>query len=107
MSRPVEIPDKLFFTIREAARICGVKPHVLRYWENEFPEVINPTKSDSGQRVYRKSDIEQILRVRKFLKEDGFTIVGAKRQLKRPVIPPDKEVLHELLQEVRQIQKLL
>ncbi|UCD71503.1 MAG: MerR family transcriptional regulator [Syntrophobacterales bacterium] len=75
------IPDKLYYKIGEVSKITGVKPHVLRYWESEFKE-IKPYKSQSLQRLYRKRDIELILRIKKLLYEDLFTISGAKRNIK-------------------------
>ena len=80
------IPDKLYYKIGEVSKITGVKPHVLRYWESEFRE-IKPYKSQSLQRLYRKRDIELILRIKKLLYEDLFTISGAKRKVKDS---PDK-----------------
>jgi len=106
MSIKQEIPDKLFFTIREVARLCEVKPHVLRYWEKEFPE-IRPAKSASGQRVYRQNDIRKIMQVKTLLYDEGYTIAGAKKQLKHPLIPPDKRILNSLLQDIKQIDKML
>jgi DNA-binding transcriptional MerR regulator len=75
------IPDKLYYKIGEVSKITGVKPHVLRYWESEFRE-IKPYKSQSLQRLYRKRDIELVLRIKKLLYEDLFTIPGAKRKIK-------------------------
>ena len=74
------LPSKLFFRIGEVARIVGVEPHVLRYWEREFRS-IRPTKSAKGQRVYSRKDVENLLRVRDLLYRDGFTIAGAKKRL--------------------------
>ena len=76
------IPDKLFFKIGEVSELAGTKPHVLRYWEKEFP-VLKPTKSDTGQRVYRKKDVELIMEIRRLLYDENFTISGAKKQFKR------------------------
>lgn len=73
-------PDKIFFGIGEVSKITGVEPYVLRYWESEF-EVLQPEKSDTGQRRYRKKDIELILRIKNLLYEEGYTIAGAKRRL--------------------------
>jgi DNA-binding transcriptional MerR regulator len=73
----VEMPDKLFFRIGEAAQIVGVEPHVLRYWESEFR--MRPQRSASGQRMYRRKDIARFLRIRKLLHEEGFTIAGARK----------------------------
>ena len=76
------IPDKLFFKIGEVYKLAATKPHVLRYWEKEFP-VLKPTKSDTGQRVYRKKDVELIMEIRRLLYDENFTISGAKKQFKR------------------------
>ncbi len=75
----VEMPDKLFFRIGEAAQIVGVEPHVLRYWESEFK--MRPQRSSSGQRMYRRKDIARFLRIRKLLHDEGFTIAGARKVL--------------------------
>jgi len=75
------IPDKLYFKIGEVSQITGVKPYVLRYWESEF-KLVSPGKSKSNQRLYRRKDIENILRIKKLLYEDRFTIAGAKKTLK-------------------------
>ncbi len=74
------VPTKLYYKIREVCEIVGVEAHVLRFWETEFP-MLSPPKSKSGQRTYRPKDIELLLRIRKLLYEDGFTIAGARRQL--------------------------
>jgi len=75
----MNVPDKLFFRIGEAADLVGVEPHVLRYWETEFK--IRPQRSDSGQRLYRRNDIGRFLRIRKLLHDEGFTIAGARKAL--------------------------
>jgi len=75
----MEIPDKIFFKIGEVSDIAGVKPYVLRYWETEFSIV--PQKSKSGQRLYRRKDIERILLIKRLLYQEGFTIVGARKYL--------------------------
>jgi DNA-binding transcriptional MerR regulator len=74
------IPDKLFFKIGEVCEIVGVQAHVLRYWETEFP-MLQPQKNRSGQRTYRRRDVEMALRIKELLYEEGFTIAGAKRKL--------------------------
>ncbi len=76
-----EIPDKLYFKIGEVARICGVEPYVLRYWETEFREIV-PVKSRTNQRLYRRKDIETVLAIKQLLHQDGFTIDGARRKIK-------------------------
>lgn len=90
-----EIPDKLFFKIGEVCDIVGVQAHVLRYWETEFP-MLQPQKNRSGQRTYRRKDVEMALRIKELLYEEGFTIAGAKRKLstdargvsKLKIVPP-------------------
>jgi DNA-binding transcriptional MerR regulator len=75
------VPKKLYYKIREVCEIVGVEAHVLRFWETEFP-ALSPPKSKSGQRTYRPQDIELLLRIRKLLYEEGFTIAGARKQLR-------------------------
>jgi DNA-binding transcriptional MerR regulator len=76
----VEIPDKIFFTIGEVSKITGLKAHVIRYWETEFP-TLKPQKRSDGRRVYRHQDVELILRIKDLLYRDKFTIAGARRRL--------------------------
>jgi len=78
--RDVVIPDKLYFRIGEVARLCGVEAYVLRFWESEFPQ-LRPNKSGTGQRLYRKRDVEMAMRVRRLLHEEGYTIPGARQVL--------------------------
>ena len=75
---PPEIPDKLYFRIGEVARLAGVNPSVLRYWESEFP-IIDPKKSGSNHRLYRRKDVEHILEIKRLLYEKRFTIQGARQ----------------------------
>jgi DNA-binding transcriptional MerR regulator len=74
------VPKKLYYKIREVCEILKVEAHVLRFWETEFPSLA-PPKSKSGQRTYRPKDIELLLRIRKLLYEEGYTIAGARKQL--------------------------
>ena len=74
------IPEKLFFRIGEVCELIKVQPHVLRYWETEFP-MLAPQKNRAGQRVYRRKDVEMVLRIRDLLYEEKFTIAGAKKKL--------------------------
>lgn len=74
------LPGKLYFRIGEASRILGVPPHVLRYWETEFPSVA-PKKSPGGQRMYRRKDLELLLLIKHLLYERKFTIAGARQWL--------------------------
>lgn len=81
-----EIPDKLYFKIGEVSEILGVEPYVLRYWEGEFPQ-LSPKKSGTGHRLYRRKDVELLLRIKHLLYEKRFTIEGA-RQTLRGATPP-------------------
>lgn len=93
-----EIPDKRYFKIGEVAELTGVKPHVLRYWETEFPS-FRLTKSRTQQRLYRRQDIELVLRLKHLLYEQGFTIAGARKVLRGRVqesAPPQEPVQIEL-----------
>ena|SRR5688572_15760456 len=74
------IPDKLFFKIGEVCDLVEVQPHVLRYWESEFP-MLAPQKNRAGQRTYRRRDVELVMRIKQLLYEEGFTIAGAKKKL--------------------------
>jgi DNA-binding transcriptional MerR regulator len=76
-----DIPDKLYFRIGEVARLCEVPAYVLRFWESEFPQ-LRPNKGGTGQRLYRRRDVEMALRVKSLLKEEGYTIPGARAVLK-------------------------
>jgi DNA-binding transcriptional MerR regulator len=84
----VFIPDKLYFRIGEVAGLCHLPAYVLRFWESEFPQ-LKPVKSSSGQRMYRRRDVESVLRIKQLLYEQGFTISGARQQL-RAEAKPDK-----------------
>ena len=77
----VLIPDKLYFRIGEVATLCRLPAYVLRFWESEFPQ-LKPVKSSTGQRMYRKRDVESVLRIKQLLYEQGFTISGARQQLR-------------------------
>lgn len=73
--------ERLYYRIGEVSRITGLKTHVLRYWESEF-RIIRPHKVGSLQRLYRKRDLEVILKIKKLLYEEGFTIAGAKKKIR-------------------------
>lgn len=79
-SREVLIPDKLYFRIGDVAKLCGVETYVLRFWETEFPQ-LRPNKSGTGQRLYRKREVELAMRIRRLLHEEGYTIAGARQLL--------------------------
>jgi DNA-binding transcriptional MerR regulator len=76
----VAIPEKLFFKIGEVCELAGVQAHVLRYWETEFP-MLAPQKNRSGQRTYRRRDVEMALRIKQLLYDEQYTIAGAKKKL--------------------------
>ena len=82
----VIIPDKLYFRIGEVADLCALPAYVLRFWETEFPQ-LKPVKGSTGQRMYRKRDVESVVRIKKLLYEDGFTIPGARAQLREEMKP--------------------
>src|SRR6184192_1406427 len=77
----VLIPEKLYFRIGEVARLCHLPAYVLRFWESEFPQ-LKPVKSSTGQRMYRRRDVSDVLKIRQLLYEEGFTIAGARQQLR-------------------------
>lgn len=75
------IPGKRYFTIGEVSELCAVKPHVLRYWEQEFPQ-LKPVKRRGNRRYYQRQDVMMIRQIRALLYEQGFTIGGARQQMK-------------------------
>lgn len=83
-SDEILIPDKLYFRIGEVATLCRLPAYVLRFWESEFPQ-LKPVKSSTGQRMYRKRDVESVLRIKQLLYEQGFTISGARQQLRAEI----------------------
>src|SRR6202162_1702627 len=85
-SAEVIIPDKLYFRIGEVARLCRLPAYVLRFWESEFSQ-LKPVKSSTGQRMYRRRDVESVLHIKQLLYEQGFTIVGARQQLRSETKP--------------------
>ena len=80
LASPADIPNKLYFKIGEVARLTGVKPYVLRYWETEFTG-LGPKKSGTNQRQYRRKDVELVLEIKRLLYEKRFTIEGARKHL--------------------------
>src|SRR5713226_1022989 len=80
LAPPEEIPDKLYFRIGEVARLAGIKPYVLRFWETEFSG-LGPKKSGTGHRLYRRKDVELVLEIKRLLYEKRFTIEGARKFL--------------------------
>jgi DNA-binding transcriptional MerR regulator len=109
----MDFPDKLYYRIGEVSKIAGVPAYVLRFWESEF-SVIRPGRSASGQRVYRKKDVELIIKVKELLYDKKFTIEGARKHLK--LKPSDKHdkmdtpcsiSLEEILTELRNIRDII
>lgn len=127
---PAEIPRKRYFAIGEVSEICGIKPHVLRYWEQEFPQ-LKPIKRRGNRRYYQFDDVEMVRRIRSLLYEQGFTIGGARQRLREAraerieaanpmlngaapsnpvkVLPPSapsrKEKLHDIRTELEDLLK--
>jgi DNA-binding transcriptional MerR regulator len=94
-----ELPNKLYFRIGEVAKIVGVKPYVLRYWETEF-SILKPGKTPSRHRLYRRHDVEMLLEIKMLLYEEGFTIAGAKKKLKETENGEEKAEEREILPAV-------
>jgi DNA-binding transcriptional MerR regulator len=105
-----ELPDKLYFKVGEVSAIVGVPAYVLRFWESEFKK-ISPKRTSSGQRLYRKKDVELILWIKHLLYEKKFTIEGAKQRLKaKPAGESEKppaDILQEIHTELQKIRDLL
>ena len=96
-----DIPDKLYFKIGEVAEIVGVETYVLRFWETEFP-ALAPKKTDSGHRLYRRRDVETVVRIKELLYDKGFTIAGARKRLSGRNSDPDvQDTAAEKLSKVR------
>jgi len=76
-----QLPDKLYFKIGEVSALTGVEPYILRYWESEF-KLIKPYRTKTNQRLYRKKDVEAIIKIKNMLYEQKFTIAGAKKKIK-------------------------
>ena len=76
------IPDRLYFKIGDVARICGVETYVLRFWETQFPQ-LKPNKSGTGQRLYRRNDVELALKIKHLVHTEGYTLLGAKQALEQ------------------------
>lgn len=77
---PPVIPDRLYFKIGDVARLCGVEPYVLRFWETQFPQ-LKPNKSGTGQRLYRRREVEMALEIKRLVHGEGYTISGARHAL--------------------------
>ena len=105
---PSELPDKLYFKIGEVSNLAGIPTYVLRFWESEFKQ-INPRRTQSGQRQYKRSDVELILKIKHLLYNRKFTIQGAKSHLLAATKAPESPAaaFAEIHSELKRIQKLL
>jgi len=100
-------PSKLFYRIGEVSRLTGLEPYVLRYWETEFPQ-IRPDKGRSGQRLYKKKDLDVILQIKQLLYKDGYTIAGARKKLNgRDEESATETVIENAKKELREILEIL
>lgn len=114
----ITIPDKLYFKIGEVAKMADVPTHVLRYWESEFTG-INPKRANSKQRLYKRQDVELILKIKTLLHQEGYTIAGARKLLEsgqtpseavtntKPVSIKASSTLQTIKQELKELQHLL
>lgn len=101
------IPGKRYFTIGEVSELCQLKPHVLRYWEQEFPQ-LNPVKRRGNRRYYQRQDVLLIRQIRGLLYEQGFTIVGARQRLSGDDARDDSNQSRQLLRQViAELEELL
>jgi DNA-binding transcriptional MerR regulator len=94
------IPGKRYFTIGEVSELCGVKPHVLRYWEQEFPQ-LKPAKRRGNRRYYQRHDVLMVRQIRNLLYDQGFTIGGARLQLSGEGAKQDLNQTHQILRQMR------
>ncbi|MGD9164074.1 MAG: MerR family transcriptional regulator [Chromatiales bacterium] len=94
------IPGKRYFTIGEVSELCQVKPHVLRYWEQEFPQ-LKPVKRRGNRRYYQRHDVLMIRQIRSLLYEQGFTIGGARQQLSSENAKEDLQQSQQIIKQLR------
>lgn len=104
------IPGKRYFTIGEVSELCGVKPHVLRYWEQEFPQ-LKPVKRRGNRRYYQRQDVLMIRQIRSLLYEQGFTIGGARQKMSgedaREDVTQSQQIIHQLRVELEDVLQAL
>ena len=105
-----QIPSKRYFTIGEVSELCAVKPHVLRYWEQEFPQ-LKPLKRRGNRRYYQRQDVILIRQIRSLLYEHGFTIGGARQRLSGDEAKEDsnqsQQIIRQLCAELEKVRGLL
>ncbi len=104
------IPAKRYFAIGEVSELCGVKPHVLRYWEQEFPN-LKPVKRRGNRRYYQRHDVLMIRQIRSLLYEQGFTISGARQRLEgtqaRMEVSITSQIVHQMRVELEEVLQIL
>ncbi len=104
------IPGKRYFTIGEVSELCAVKPHVLRYWEQEFPQ-LNPVKRRGNRRYYQRQDVLMIRQIRSLLYEQGFTIGGARQRMSGEEAREDttqyKQLVRQMIWELEEVLQVL
>ncbi len=104
------IPGKRYFTIGEVSELCAVKPHVLRYWEQEFPQ-LNPVKRRGNRRYYQRQDVLMIRQIRALLYEQGFTIGGARQRMSGEEALDDttqyKQLIRQMISELEEVLQVL
>jgi len=100
------IPEKRYFTIGEVSELCLVKPHVLRYWEQEFPQ-LSPVKRRGNRRYYQREDVLVIREIRELLYDQGFTIGGARQQLESDEPHADSKVIQAVISDLENVLKIL
>jgi DNA-binding transcriptional MerR regulator len=101
------IPGKRYFTIGEVSELCAVKPHVLRYWEQEFPQ-LKPVKRRGNRRYYQRQDVLVIRQIRSLLYDQGFTIGGARNRLEGEGAREDLTQTHQIVRQMRgELEELL
>jgi DNA-binding transcriptional MerR regulator len=114
MQTQADLPDKLYFKIGEVAKLVGVKPYVLRYWETEF-SIVRPGKTRAKHRLYRRKDVETLLEIRRLLYAERYTIEGAKRRLREsgrstreaPEKVPREMLLARVREEIAALHRML
>lgn len=104
------IPNKRYFTIGEVSELCDVKPHVLRYWEQEFPQ-LKPVKRRGNRRYYQRHDVLLIRQIRSLLYDQGYTIGGARQQLSGETAKGDtsmsQQIIHQVRKELEEVLQIL
>ncbi|HHH46447.1 MAG TPA: MerR family transcriptional regulator [Thiotrichales bacterium] len=104
------IPGKRYFTIGEVSELCGVKPHVLRYWEQEFPQ-LKPVKRRGNRRYYQRNDVLLVRQIKSLLYEQGFTIGGARQRLSseeaREDITQSQQIIRQMRAELEELLQIL